>query len=82
MVADVLGNNPELNFYRAEIAATKGERRTAAARLATYVELQKQYLEAVEALLETRREAQELQRLTGLDFNAVTASTSDKSANP
>ena len=29
LVADVLEHNPELNFYRAEIAATKGERRTA-----------------------------------------------------
>lgn len=28
LVADVLEHNPELNFYRAEIAATKGERRT------------------------------------------------------
>src|SRR5439155_797997 len=31
LVADVLEHNPELNFYRAEIAAAKGERRTAAA---------------------------------------------------
>ena len=29
LVADVLEHNPELNFYRAEIAAAKGERRTA-----------------------------------------------------
>jgi outer membrane protein TolC len=149
LVADVVGRNPELNFYRAAIAAAKGERRTAAAwanpelsttlgqksvrggglsdegvawsvglqqpiewpgriplrkaiakwraesveefrsaaeladrhyrlgavPIATYVELQKQYLEAVEALLDTKREAleagQEIQRLTGLDFNAV-----------
>ena len=49
--------------------------RLGAVPIATYVELQKQYLEAVEALLNTKREAleggQELQRLTGLDFNAV-----------
>jgi cobalt-zinc-cadmium efflux system outer membrane protein len=49
--------------------------RLGAVPIATYVELQKQYLEAVEALLDTRREAmeagQELQRLTGLDFKAV-----------
>lgn len=49
--------------------------RLGAVPIATYVELQKQYLEAVEALLDTRREAleagQELQRLTGLDFDAV-----------
>src|SRR5438067_3368322 len=30
LVADVLAHNPELNFYTAEIAAAKGERRTAA----------------------------------------------------
>src|SRR3954464_12858124 len=29
VVSDVLAHNPELNFYRAEIAAAKGERRTA-----------------------------------------------------
>jgi len=29
LVADVVEHNPELNFYRAEIAAAKGERRTA-----------------------------------------------------
>ena len=49
--------------------------RLGAVPIATYIELQKQYLEAVEALLSTKREAleggQELQRLTGLDFNAV-----------
>src|SRR6266536_2683091 len=30
LVAEVLEHNPELNFYRAEIAAARGERRTAA----------------------------------------------------
>ncbi len=59
--------------------------RLGAVPIATYVELQKQYLEAVEALLDTRREAleagQALQRLTGLDFNAV-QTTADKSTNP
>ena len=49
--------------------------RLGAVPIATYVELQKQYLEAVQVLLDTRREAleagQELQRLTGLDFGAV-----------
>ena len=53
--------------------------RLGAVPIATYVELQKQYLEAVEALLDTRREAleagQELQRLTGLDFDAVQTKT-------
>ena len=59
--------------------------RVGAVPIATYIELQKQYLEAVEALLDTRREAleagQELQRLTGLDFNAV-QTTTDKHSNP
>jgi cobalt-zinc-cadmium efflux system outer membrane protein len=54
--------------------------------IATYVELQKQYLEAIEALLDTRREAleagQDLQRLTGLDFNAVQIVMPEKSPNP
>jgi outer membrane protein, heavy metal efflux system len=48
--------------------------RLGAAPIATYVELQKQYLEAVDALLDTRREAldagQQIQLLTGLDINA------------
>jgi cobalt-zinc-cadmium efflux system outer membrane protein len=43
--------------------------------IATYVEMQTAYLEAVEALLDTQREAMEaglrVQLLTGLDFNAV-----------
>ena len=54
--------------------------RLGAVPMATYVELQKQYLEAVEALLDTRREAleagQEIQRLTGMDFNAIQISQS------
>jgi len=60
--------------------------RLGAVPMATYVELQKQYLEAVEALLDTKREAleagQELQRLTGLEFKAVQTVTPDKSPNP
>jgi cobalt-zinc-cadmium efflux system outer membrane protein len=49
--------------------------RLGAVPITTYVELQKQYLEAVEALLETRREAlgaaQQLELLTGQNVNAV-----------
>ncbi len=60
--------------------------RLGAVPIATYVELQKQYLEAVEALLDTRREAleagQQIQLLTGLEFNAVQTATPDKSPNP
>ncbi|HEV8712916.1 MAG TPA: transporter, partial [Candidatus Binatia bacterium] len=49
--------------------------RLGAVPIAAYVELQKQYLEAIEALLDTRREAldagQQLELLTGLDIHAV-----------
>lgn len=49
--------------------------RLSAVPIATYVELQKQYLDAVEALLDTRREAldagQQLELLTGLDIHAI-----------
>jgi cobalt-zinc-cadmium efflux system outer membrane protein len=49
--------------------------RLGAVPVATYVEMQNSYLDAVEALLETQGEALEaalkLQQLTGLDFNAV-----------
>ena len=49
--------------------------RLGAVPIATYVELQKQYLEAVDSLLETKREAleavEELRRLTGFDFDPL-----------
>lgn len=49
--------------------------RLGAVPIATYVELQNSYLDAVEALLETQREALEaglkLQQITGLNFNPV-----------
>lgn len=49
--------------------------RLGAVPIATYVELQNSYLDAVEALLDTQREALDaglrLQQLTGLDFNPV-----------
>lgn len=49
--------------------------RLGAVPIATYVELQTSYLDAVEALLDTQREALEaglkLQQLTGLNFNPV-----------
>lgn len=60
-------------------AATLADRhyRLGAVPIATYVELQKQYLEAVEALLDTRREAleagQQLQLLTGVEFGPLNA---------
>ncbi len=50
--------------------------RLGAVPIATYVELQSSYLDAVEALLATQQEALaaglRLRQLTGLDFNAVT----------
>ena len=56
--------------------------RLAAVPATTYVELQKQYLDAVEALLDTRREAMaaaaELEELTGLPWLDAT----DKAAAP
>ncbi len=59
--------------------------RLGAVPIATYVELQKQYLEAVETLLDTRRETleagQELQRLTGVETGLGQTSTV-KSATP
>jgi cobalt-zinc-cadmium efflux system outer membrane protein len=49
--------------------------RLGAVPIATYVELQNSYLDAVEALLDTQRETLDaglkLQQLTGLDFNPV-----------
>jgi cobalt-zinc-cadmium efflux system outer membrane protein len=49
--------------------------RLGAVPIATYVELQNSYLDAVEALLDTQREALDaglkLQQLTGVDFNPV-----------
>ena len=65
-------------------AATLADRhyRLGAVPIATYVELQKQYLEAVEALLDTRREAldagRQLQVLTGIDFKAFQTKPEEK----
>jgi cobalt-zinc-cadmium efflux system outer membrane protein len=56
--------------------------RLGAVPITTYVELQKNYLEAVEALLDTEREAldagQQLQLLSGLDFKAVQTKPEEK----
>lgn len=61
--------------FREAAALADRHYRLGAVPLATYVELQSAYLEAVEALLDTKREAleagQQLQLLTGLNFNAV-----------
>lgn len=72
--------------FRKAAALADRHYRVGAVPIATYVELQKQYLEAVEALLDTRREAleagQELERLTGLELKAVPLVPPDKSPNP
>jgi cobalt-zinc-cadmium efflux system outer membrane protein len=61
--------------FREAAALADRHYRLGAVPIATYVELQHSYLDAVEALLDTQREALEaglrLQLLTGLDFNAV-----------
>lgn len=63
--------------FRKAAALADRHYRLGAVPIATYVELQKQYLEAVEALLDTRREAleagQEVERLTGLDIGLARA---------
>lgn len=61
--------------FRKAAALADRHYRLGAVPITTYVELQKQYLDAVEALLETRREAleagQQVELLTGLNINAV-----------
>jgi len=61
--------------FREAAALADRHFRLGAVPLSTYVELQKAYLEAVEALLDTRRDmleaGQQLELLTGLNFNAV-----------
>lgn len=61
--------------FRAAAALADRHYRLGAVPLATYVELQNSYLDAVEALLATERETLEaglrLRELTGLDFNPV-----------
>jgi len=68
--------------FRKAAALADRHYRLGAVPIATYVELQKQYLEAVEVLLETRREAleaaQQVEVLTGLEINAARTSRSDK----
>jgi cobalt-zinc-cadmium efflux system outer membrane protein len=72
--------------FRKAAALADRHYRLGAVPIATYVELQKQYLEAVDALLETRREAldagQQLELLTGLEINAVRTSPSGKTPQP
>ena len=68
--------------FRQAAALADRHYRLGAVPITTYVELQKQYLDAVEALLDTRREAlearQQLDLLTGPDTNALPTSPSTK----
>ena len=61
--------------FREAAALADRHYRLGAVPIATYVELQSSYLDAVEALLATQAEALaaglRLRLLTGLDFNAV-----------
>ena len=61
--------------FREAAALADRHYRLGAVPLTTYVELQNSYLDAVESLLATQREALEaglqLQLLTGVDFKAV-----------
>lgn len=61
--------------FRKAAALADRHYRLGAVPLSIYVELQKQYLDAVEALVDTKREAldagQHLELLTGLDIHAV-----------
>ena len=70
--------------FRKAAALADRHYRLGAVPIATYVELQKQYLEAVEALLETRREAldaaQQLECSPGLDINLRTIQSDQEEA--
>jgi cobalt-zinc-cadmium efflux system outer membrane protein len=80
----------EMSRWRADAASKLREAaeladrhyRLGAVPVATYVELQKQYLEAVEAILDTKRDAlqaaQELEILTGLSLYKVEASGNEQ----
>ena len=86
-VAEMAKWRPEsVDEFRKAAELADRHYRLGAVPIATYVELQKQYLEAVEALLDTRREAleagQQIQLLSGIEFNAVHTATPDKSPNP
>ena len=75
-LAEMAKWRPEsVSEFRKAAALADRHYRLGAVPITTYIELQKQYLDAVEALLETRREAldaaQQLELLTGLNINAV-----------
>jgi cobalt-zinc-cadmium efflux system outer membrane protein len=77
-VAELRRTSPEAaRKFREAAELADRHYRLGAVPVATYVELQNSYLDAVEALLDTERETLasglRLEELTGLDLNAVTA---------
>lgn len=75
-VAEIRRNSGDaIDRFREAAQLADRHYRLGAVPVATYVELQNSYLDALEALLDTQREALEsglkLQQLTGLDFKAV-----------
>jgi cobalt-zinc-cadmium efflux system outer membrane protein len=79
-VAEIRRWSPETaQKFREAASLADRHYRLGAVPIATYVELQSSYLNAIEALLDTQAEALaaglKLRQLTGLDFNAVTVAT-------
>ena len=70
--------------FKAAVELADRHYRMGAVPISTYVELQRQYLEALDVLFTTRRDAleagQDLELLTGLDFSAVLPDTAAKPA--
>ena len=86
-VAEMRRWRPEsVEEFRAAAELADRHYRLGAVPVATYVELQKQYLAAVEALLDTRREALEagqlIQLLTGVEINVGTSSETGHGPEP
>lgn len=83
-----MGNwRPEsVDEFRGAAVLADRHYRLGAVPVATYVELQKQYLEAVEALLDTRHEAleagQKIEVLTGLELHMVRTETPKPAVTP
>lgn len=73
-----------LDLFREAAALGDRNYRLGALPIATYTELQKQYLDALDALLDTQADAltsrSELERLTGLDFTGTVAAKATASA--
>jgi cobalt-zinc-cadmium efflux system outer membrane protein len=66
--------------FKAAVELADRHYRMGAVPISTYVELQRQYLEALDVLFTTRRDAleagQDLERMTGLEFSAAQPASS------